>query len=76
MDDFHYWKDVELLSAVKAGNGAAFRALYDKYWNLLYTRACKNVNEDEAKDILQEIMVSLWNRRDDIQAINEDDLSK
>jgi RNA polymerase sigma-70 factor (family 1) len=76
MDDFHYWKDVELLSAVKAGNAAAFRALYDKYWNLLYTRACKNVNEDEAKDILQEIMVSLWNRRDDIQAIDEDDLSK
>ncbi|SDE06153.1 RNA polymerase sigma-70 factor, ECF subfamily [Mucilaginibacter pineti] len=76
MENFDSCTDINLLAAVKAGNSTAFRALYDRYWKPLYTRACKNVDSDEAKDMLQEIMVSLWNRRHDIQAINEEDLSK
>ena len=45
----------------------AFREIYDRYSGLMYTFAFKKVkNEDEAKDIVQEIFIVLWNKRADL----------
>lgn len=59
--------DHELLSLIKEGDHAAFKSLYEKYWQLLYVAACKIIkDEDEAKDVVQEIFVSLLNKRTSI----------
>jgi len=55
--------DGELLDAVKADDTAAFEVLYDRYWKALYQKACQRVNQDEAKDMVQEVMITLWKRR-------------
>jgi len=68
--------DIELLTAIRLGDTAAFRILYDRHWKTLYIRACKNVNEDEAKDIVQDVMVSLWNRRHEISIAREDEIMR
>lgn len=66
--------DIELLTSIRAGDSAAFRILYDRHWKSLYVRACKSVDEEEAKDIVQDVMVSLWNRRNEISIVKEDEI--
>jgi len=68
--------DLDLLSAIQSDNQHAFRQLYERYWKPLYIRAAKNIGEDEAKDLVQEIMVSLWNRRHQLIMLQENELSK
>lgn len=64
------------MEAIRADDQGAFRILYERHWKALYTKACKNVNEDEAKDMIQEIMISFWNRRKQITITQEEDVSK
>jgi len=59
--------DSELLQSIKRDDVAAFEMLYDRYWKALYTRACQRVDKDEAKDMVQEVMITLWNRRKEIR---------
>lgn len=66
--------DIELLTAIRGDETAAFRILYDRHWKALYIKACKSVDEDEAKDIVQDVMVSLWNRRHEINIVREDEI--
>lgn len=63
--------DAELLQSLKRDDAAAFRVLYDRYWEELYLKACKRVDKDEAKDMVQEVMTTLWRRRKEI-AVHED----
>ena len=60
------FSDAELLQSIKKDDAAAFKMLYDRYWEELYIKASKRVNKDEAKDIVQEVMTTLWRRRNDI----------
>ena len=55
--------DHELLSLIKEGDRNAFKSIYEKYWQLLYVSACKILkDEDEAKDVVQEVFVSLLSK--------------
>lgn len=58
-----YETDADLLQSLRKENIAAFKALYDRYWEPLYLRAAKRVGQDDAKDIVQEVMTTLWVRR-------------
>ena len=59
--------DNELLFAFKRGEEYAFKVLYDRYWQLLYVSACKVIkDEDEAKDVVQEVFMSLLKKAADI----------
>lgn len=52
--------DNELFSAFKNGDQSAFKTIYERYWQLLYVSACKVIkDEEEAKDVVQEVFVSL-----------------
>lgn len=55
--------DLELINAIRRDDHVAFESLYDRYWKALYIKACKSVDDVEAKDMVQEVMLSLWNRR-------------
>ena len=62
-----YTKEEELLQDIKAGNEAAFTAIYNHYQPLLLMEAYYKVRSyQEAEDIVQEIFTSLWRRRKDL----------
>jgi RNA polymerase sigma-70 factor (ECF subfamily) len=63
--------DAELLHAAKEGDAAAFRVLYDRYWERLYLKACQRVDKEVAKDLVQEVMSTLWRRRKDIFTVGD-----
>jgi len=58
-------EDKVLLSFVKKGKMEAFRELYGRYWESLYVHAKTMTScDDTAKDIVQEIFVELWDKRE------------
>ena len=61
-------EDHLLLQRMKNGSSVAFDTIYEKYWEKLYNAAYKRLNdEDCAKDIIQDIFLQLWQRREDLQ---------
>lgn len=61
--------DHELLTRLGQGDEAAFRALYDRYWQRLLYFASRKTGGDmaEAENMVQDIFVSLWQRRQTIR---------
>ena len=63
-------EEKELLDGLRNGNEKAFIALYNLYWEKLYYTCYQRINlKEETEDILHELFIDLWNRRDklDIQ---------
>jgi len=62
--------DLELLRLLKAGDEHALREIYDRYWRVSLTIAAKKLeNIQEAEDLVNDLFVSLWNRRDALPEI-------
>jgi RNA polymerase sigma-70 factor (family 1) len=58
------FSDQELLVLLADGDHAAFAEVYARYWNGLYHTAFGILRqEDIAQDIVQEVFIDLWNRR-------------
>lgn len=56
--------DKILLLQLQEGKRTAFNILYNKYWEQTYSNAYKRLkDDDQAKDIVQEIFVSIWVNR-------------
>ena len=56
--------DIELTELLKCGSNSAFTAIYKRYWAALYQSAYAILQDhDNAKDIIQDVFISLWNRR-------------
>jgi RNA polymerase sigma-70 factor (family 1) len=56
--------DEQLLQQMADGNRTAFTALYRRYWEELFIIATKVLRgKEEAADVVQDIFLSLWNRR-------------
>jgi RNA polymerase sigma-70 factor (ECF subfamily) len=68
--------DAELLYAIKEGDTSAFKTLYDRYWERIYMKACQRVDKDEAKDLVQEVMITLWRRRKDIFTFEDGEIGR
>lgn len=59
--------DEELLREIRDGNEATFAAVYSHYQPLLLMEAYYKIRSTaEAEDMVQEIFVSLWNRRKEL----------
>jgi len=64
-------KDDELISLMSRSDREAFDQIYDRYWEKLFLFLAKVIkDEDEAKDLVQEIFVSLWIRREKLHTIH------
>ena len=64
MSIYSAYSDVDLIHLVKKEDELAFKELYERFSGLLYVQALKKTkNEDEAKDIVQDIFIALWNKR-------------
>lgn len=63
---FQTLTDQELSALLKKGDEKAFTEIYERYHSLLYIYAHKKLNnKQEAEDIIQEVMTTLWNNRFD-----------
>ena len=59
--------DETLLSLVADGDKEAFTMLYRRYWQSLFTTAARALrSKTEAADLVQDIFLSIWNRRDEL----------
>lgn len=60
--------DQELIRLVANDDHAAFKAMYDKFWQKLFTLAVyKTGDREDAEEIIQDIFISIWNRRHELR---------
>jgi len=58
------YSDNQLISLLKSDDCAAFNAIYDRYSKLLYLFIHSKLDAAEiSKDVLQELFISLWEKR-------------
>lgn len=56
--------DKELLQLIAESNSEAFALLYRRYWEELFVTAARALRDkDGAEDVVQDVFLSLWNRR-------------
>ena len=62
---YNHLSDFELFSLVKHENVEAFEVMYKRYWPELIDAAYKRLqSRQKAEDIVQEIFISLYNKRE------------
>ena len=68
--------DYELIKLIREKDDKqAFQLLYDKYWDKLYRVALIKVHdEDEINDIVQDLFVTIWIKRKELNINNNVDL--
>lgn len=60
----HTLTDHELLTLLRAGESQAFSEIYERYWESLSLYTLKVIqSKEDALDIVQEVFVSIWKRR-------------
>jgi len=71
MAPFQSLSDQELTLLLRQGNEHAFTAIYNRYWNKL-TAIAYNLLRDKssAKEIVQDLFVSVWNRKEKLEINN------
>ena len=63
------YSDHSLFELVKKDNHLAYTFLIDRYWENLYRHIYQKIrNEEDAKDIVQDIFLSLWKNRSEINS--------
>ncbi len=67
--NYQQYNDHELVALMKAGEDEAFTAIYNRYWKKLLVVAANKTGGDiaEAEEIVQDLFVALWNRRDRLE---------
>ncbi|PUZ25540.1 RNA polymerase subunit sigma-70 [Chitinophaga parva] len=72
MGYIHY-TDPELLQLLRENNRSAYNEIYNRYWKKMLLVAWNHSrNEELAKDIVQEVFITLWEKRQqqDIQGLS------
>jgi RNA polymerase sigma-70 factor (family 1) len=60
--------DMQLAALLRAGDAAAFKVIYQKYWSKLLVVAGRRLNDvEDAEEALQDIFLNLWKRRESFQ---------
>lgn len=71
MINLKHEKDEILVSRLSKGDRKAFNEIFDRYWDLLYGNAFQRLqDESTAKDVVQNVLVSLWHRRTEVKIDN------
>ncbi|MCR8557329.1 RNA polymerase sigma-70 factor [Mucilaginibacter sp. BJC16-A38] len=61
------YSDTELANLLRSRDSMAYTEIYRRYWRILYGHIFKMLrDEDESKDILQELFSSLWTKAERI----------
>ena len=68
MTDNHKYTDAALLDMLKNDAEAGFTEVYRRYWKMLLNTAYQRLNTiEEAEEVVQELLISLFDRRNVIQ---------
>ncbi|ASU34467.1 RNA polymerase sigma-70 factor [Mucilaginibacter xinganensis] len=71
MCNYTILNDKELSGLLGEGDEHAFTEIYNRYWSKLFAIATNKLRElDEAEEIVQDIFISLWKRRDELSVID------
>ncbi len=63
--------DEELSILLRSSNHSAYTEIYERYSHLMLSQAYKKLHDKElAKDIVQEVFVNLWQKRDQVLPTN------
>jgi RNA polymerase sigma-70 factor (ECF subfamily) len=56
--------DQQLITLLQAGDEQAFTEIYNRYWQRMFVLASRKLYDlDEAREIVQNIFINLWERR-------------
>lgn len=62
------YTDEDLIILFKKGDREAFNCIYKRYWEKLFFCALKKLGEkEEAEDIIQDLFVSIWVKKEEFQ---------
>ncbi len=65
MGIYNELSDADLVSLLKAGDHLAYTEIFRRYYHLMYVHAYKKLrDEEEAKDVIQELFATLWTKRE------------
>jgi RNA polymerase sigma-70 factor (ECF subfamily) len=65
------YSDEDLMDAIRNDEQAAFEALYDRYWSVLYNHAGKRLKSGEhSGDVVQNVFTDFWSRRREVLVLN------
>jgi len=68
MQAYGSYSDGELAFLLTQNDDRAFTEIYNRFYGLLFIHACKRLNDDEeAKDVVQQLFESLWQKRNHVQ---------
>lgn len=68
MSNYSIFTDQDLIDLLRKGDDAAFTEIYNRYWEKMASYAIRlTKSSDEGADIIQEMFVSLWNRRESLE---------
>ncbi|MCX2475324.1 RNA polymerase sigma-70 factor [Pedobacter sp. MC2016-05] len=67
MQNLNILADNELVDLIRSGDQKAFTEVYNRYWRVIYAHVFKMLrDEEEAKDIIQELFSNIWLKADKI----------
>ena len=70
MSEYFCKTDDELIKLLKLNDDAAFTEIYNRYWKLLLFTSYKVLlDEQAAQDAVQNVFISLWQRRHTVEII-------
>lgn len=71
MPAYSTYRDEQLCVLLWGDDQDAFTEIYQRYWKVLYQRASAMLHDSQlAQDVVQEVFISLWNRRADVRIDN------
>ena len=58
--------DEKLVVLLREGNILAYEEIYRRHWYKTYSWAKHQVGAEDAEELVQELFLSLWNRRNEV----------
>lgn len=72
MAGYKSYTDQELISSLKSGDELAFENLYLRYWEKMFYFAIQKTGDImDAENVVQDVFISLWNRRSSLNITSE-----
>ncbi|UFH46399.1 sigma-70 family RNA polymerase sigma factor [Flavobacterium galactosidilyticum] len=71
MKSISKYTDKELLDLLSNDSSKAFEEIYHRYWQSMIDAAFRRIKDiDNSKDIVQNVFIDLWNRRNKVEIEN------
>jgi RNA polymerase sigma-70 factor (ECF subfamily) len=68
---YKQYTDTRLSELLAQDDRAAFDAIYDRYWQVMYDHAYKRLrNKQQCREIIQDVFIDLWLRRGKVDINN------